>query len=125
MKGHAFAWPLTLLEIFGSACQVASASVAIQSPRCRYSFIFLRSYRCFRGFFGWLSTLRKGCLGLRTASLMTSNDLVIVCVCMFRWWPESKMLLALPWLGHRCLIGMNCFKQFKHTTVSKKDPFKI
>src|SRR5258708_5206150 len=48
-----------------------------------YSLIFRRSYRCFRGFFGWLSTLRNGCLGLRMASVMTSNDLVIAGVPLF------------------------------------------
>ena len=98
------------------------ASIPLHSPRCRYSFILRLSYRCFWAFFGWLSVLGNGCFGLRTASVITSNDLVIrVLPCSVRFAvPEDFHIGPDKIARWKQMTGIGCFKHFNYKTSQSK-----
>ena len=85
-----------------------------------YSRIFRRSYRCFIGFLGRLSTFRKGCLGFRTASLITSIVLVIARCPLSRIEQRDLCQGRSLWCPTVHGFGNRSFNHFKYTTSPKK-----
>ena len=62
-----------------------------QSPSFKYSLTLRRSYRCFFGLSGRSSTCRKGCLVLRTTSVITSSVFVMAHILCYAF---QKLLSA-------------------------------